>query len=227
MSERKNLNTEQRHNTASRIIHDAELLKHGAGIDVVGNVDPSPRQKSELYRKHVLEPQRVEFLEKTPDGQVISAHIDKVRRLHTAVAVALGNAAHFHAHDIPVVDEFRDDAGVLELDFDRLDDEGADGTARKDEYLHELDRRDYVTPLNDLALGLMEHPELGTGNQVTVLRNGYNGEPDRREAGWQVSDILLNGELRVTHDTPKGPLTKEAPIDVLQSWNAIPAAAQS
>jgi hypothetical protein len=71
----------------------------------------------------------------------------------------------------------------------------------------------------------MEHPELGLGNQVTVLRNGRGGEPDRREAGWEVSGILLNGELSITHETPNGTLTKEAPIDVVQSWNTPPAAA--
>jgi hypothetical protein len=150
MSERKqNLNNEERRNTASRIIHDAELLKHGADISVDGGLDPTPHQKSELYRRHVLEPQRVKFLEETPDGQVISAHLERMRRLHTAVGVAVGHAAHFHALDIPVVDEFRDDAAVLGIDFDRLDGKGEEGAARRDEYLHELDKRDYVTPLND------------------------------------------------------------------------------
>jgi hypothetical protein len=220
MSEKLSLDQDQRRKTASRIIHDAELLKHGAEVEADGGISPSPSQKSALHRKHVLEPQRAEFLENTPEGQLISAHLERAERLSSAINLGLGNAGLFNRHDLPSMNEFRADAEVLDIDFDHLDERGAGGYMHKHEYLQELHRRDFATPLNDLTLGLIESPQLGLGNEVTVLRTGPSGELERPEAGWTVDDILLNGRLIVGRETSEGYLSKAVPIDMLQEWNA-------
>lgn len=227
MSERLNLDQHQRRKTASRIIHDADLLKHGAEVEADGGTSPSPSQKSALYRKHVLEPKRAEFLENTREGRIISTHLETVQRLQTAINIQFGNTAIHDSTRIPVMDDFRDYAEALDIDFAQLDDsKSAEGYIHKQEYLRELYKRDYVTPLNDLALGLIESPQLGLGNQVTVLRTGPSGELERPEAGWTVDDILLNGSLVVGREVSEGYMAKIVPIDLLQEWNA-PASTQA
>lgn len=222
MAEKLNLDDDQRRETASRIIHDADLLRHGAGIEADGGLSATPSQKSALHRKHVLEPRKPEFLENTPEGQLISAHLERVGRLRTAINLGLGNTVIIdNRYDLPSMDEFRGEAEALNIDFGRLD----EGEAEKQRYLQELNRRDYVTPLDDLALGLIESPQLGLGSEVTVLRTGPSGELERPEAGWTVDDILLNGRLVTGRETPEGYLSKEVPIDLLQQWNVPSASA--
>lgn len=222
------LTQEQRQHTASRIIHDADLLRHGAEIRDDGSLRPSDDQVRELYVKNVLEPQVPEFLEKTPEGQAISENLKAVQRLSTAINLALGHAVILDTtRDLPVIDDFRAYADYLDIDFDRLDGKGAEGYMARNRYIRELHARDFVTPLNDLTLDLIEFPQFRLGSEVTVGRNGHDGQPEQLEDGWQVSHIVVNGELGVSRQVPEGDLFKIVSVAQLQQWNTPPEQPQA
>jgi hypothetical protein len=218
-----NFSPAQRDSMASRTQVDASLLipRGEAEYDEHGHLSPTGEQIERLYIDNVLEPQVPEFMDKTPEGQAISAHLKTIQRFDAVISSGLGNAVmHDTTEPLPEVQEFREwsEYNRLGIDFDELSEEAKKPQGDRPYYL-EMRLRDLVTPMDKLTLGLIQFPQFRLGKEVTIERSERDGHPAYLESGWTVSEVMASGKLKVTRVTEKATLDKFVSIDRLWDWN--------
>lgn len=194
-------------------------------------VDVSPSLAARLYEYHVAGPEKQEFLDNTPEGRQISAHLKElgyfkgdIGELHLQHAqpgfeVENERVQRFTSFTATYGQFITDNR--LKIDASTLDtvDKYYQYSPEVTGYARETEAkiRGYEAQLKTLPGQLLDNPQIRIGSTVNVLRSPRPGETEPWvDTGWTITGVLASGYLMA-----EGPDGKAKPqsIDTLIQLN--------
>lgn len=205
-----------------RALHDAKLLEGGADYNERGILTPTADQKERLAAPYTRE-RREQFKAETVEGQQIALHSGVLGEIGDILNSSLGNAIIRKPGELKSLEEYAPwlhENGV-KLDVETLLRETPHDSAEAAvAYKTALDEvHGSIDDLQVLADKLIQYPQFGIGQEVTVMRNGNSETPPYLQSGWKIEGVLGNGHLNAVATTTEGKISKAVSPDQLLAWS--------